>query len=676
MRTVIFLIFLSLILLQVRGQKPYDLDSLETKLNLLGERESIKVLRLLIEGNLKGNPQKANDYARRFYDLSTGLDSAGLQAEALTFQGIVLRKITADHDQAMEYFIEAIEIYEQTNVPSIYWVNTLLEISNSFKSIGDDLQALNYLLSAKAQTDEIRNDSLQTAVLFELAYAYERTGDIDQAMRYLQSAADLIKRTDMKNLFRLYYFHKAQLLANLGNLSQALLCFDSAETFSGRKANPPQSYVIGLNKGKVEFQLGKLEEAHGTLLNAATEASLKKDRNVLVQLNNTLGMVLLNQNMTDSAFYFMKEGLKGAVALNDKLEIRDAYENLYQYYLVVGEAAVAEEYKDLFIEISEFISTEQTGRKMIMLQRQYDLSKKEAEIDGLKKDAAIQQLQIENQQTQRRILLTILVFTLLLAGVGFILFRIKRQSNKKLSLVNEKIERQNEELQALNATKDKFFSIIGHDVKGPINSLTSFSNLLINHSGALSEQEIKQLAIDLDKSLKNLYNLLENLLHWARAQTGNVNIQKEAILVTTLFEENVELLSPSASKKNISLEMSGDLTGEIRADRNTINTVIRNLLSNAIKFTPEGGRITLECKEWEDAVELVVRDNGVGMPPQVMDNLFKIDVKHSTTGTNKEKGTGLGLILCKEFIELNGGTIRVESKEAAGSAFFVVLPKT
>jgi signal transduction histidine kinase len=240
---------------------------------------------------------------------------------------------------------------------------------------------------------------------------------------------------------------------------------------------------------------------------------------------------------------------------------------------------------------------------------------------------------------------------------------------------NIQISQQNEKLTELNNTKDKFFSIIGHDLKGPLNSLSAFSHLLINHTASLTEEEIRTIARDLDKSLKNLYELLENLLGWARSQTGRLEMTPVNIKVIDVFRENVRLLGKAAHNKKLKVEIIADDKLEVIADLNSFKTVIRNLLSNAIKFTDVDGVITIFADEWKDTVEIGIHDTGVGMSPEVQSKIFEISSKHSTLGTNKEKGTGLGLILCKEFIEKNRGTIRVESEEGVGTTFRITLPK-
>jgi signal transduction histidine kinase len=182
------------------------------------------------------------------------------------------------------------------------------------------------------------------------------------------------------------------------------------------------------------------------------------------------------------------------------------------------------------------------------------------------------------------------------------------------------------------------------------------------------------LAKDFDKSLKNLYALLNNLLEWSRSQTGNIDFTPETFDITSILKENRELLCGQAKSKRIGF--LGDLNGRVavRAHRHSLNTVVRNLVSNSIKFTPEGGVIKLGLKQNHKHVLVSIADTGVGMNSDVISKLFRIDAKHTTKGTANEKGTGLGLILCKDFVEKNGGKLWVESEEGKGSVFYFTVP--
>ena len=238
------------------------------------------------------------------------------------------------------------------------------------------------------------------------------------------------------------------------------------------------------------------------------------------------------------------------------------------------------------------------------------------------------------------------------------------------------LEQKRTQLEELIAAKDRFFSIIAHDLKGPLNTVMGFSSLLANHAQYLSSDEIIEHGTKLNKSVRNMYRLLENLLEWARSQTGSLIPKFQTIAIDTLIEESVELHREWAAKKGIELEVQTNGQVEAVCDLNTIQAVLRNLISNAIKFTPSGGRITLHSSRENGQAVLKVSDTGIGISPDQLQNLFRIDVRQSSNGTNEEKGTGLGLILCREFIELNRGVLHINSSSDAGTTFSVYLPST
>ncbi len=230
-----------------------------------------------------------------------------------------------------------------------------------------------------------------------------------------------------------------------------------------------------------------------------------------------------------------------------------------------------------------------------------------------------------------------------------------------------------DELQLLNNTKDKFFSIIAHDLRNPFITILGFTDLLLTDYKELDESEIMFYLEEMKKSAEISHNLLQNLLQWSRSQTGRIEFLPTKLNLKNLVNVNLELLQPSAANKEIVIKSEVEDVN-VMADEDMLNTIIRNLITNAIKFTPKGGMITIASKETGKYAEVSVSDTGVGMNEETVTNLFKLDSTHSTLGTNNEAGTGLGLILCKEFVEKQGGKIWVESTLNIGSKFIFYLP--
>ncbi len=253
-----------------------------------------------------------------------------------------------------------------------------------------------------------------------------------------------------------------------------------------------------------------------------------------------------------------------------------------------------------------------------------------------------------------------------------------RKQNTELRELNigleSKVAERTKQLEELNATKDKFFSIIAHDLKNPFNTLMGFSELLLEHMDMYSPQQIRDYIGIIFETSQISYNLLENLLDWSRSQTGKLKMDPKVIDLTKMVHTNFQLLENSANNKSVILRSNLQEGISVFADTNMIDTIFRNLISNAIKFTKEGGTITIDSEEEGSMLKLCVADTGIGIKSESINQLFKIGQDVSTKGTANESGTGLGLILCKEFIERNGGEIWVESEVGKGSQFYFTVP--
>ncbi|MCH7771288.1 MAG: PAS domain S-box protein [Bacteroidetes bacterium] len=244
----------------------------------------------------------------------------------------------------------------------------------------------------------------------------------------------------------------------------------------------------------------------------------------------------------------------------------------------------------------------------------------------------------------------------------------------KRKKTERKLARYAEELKELNTSKDKFFSIISHDLRSPFNALLGISEYTSQFFDELSETEIKDSVINMHNSAKKVYELMQNLLEWTQVQTGRLKVEKSKIDLCEISNEILELYRDTAANKKVKLDSEISCTINLYADRYMIETVIRNLISNAIKFTNPGGTVSLNAAVNGVLVEITVLDTGVGIAKENQNKLFKIDAQYRRDGTANEKGTGLGLIFCKEFVEKNNGTIRIESKENEGSKFTFTVP--
>lgn len=260
-------------------------------------------------------------------------------------------------------------------------------------------------------------------------------------------------------------------------------------------------------------------------------------------------------------------------------------------------------------------------------------------------------------------------FFILLGGIAG-LFAYYRISNKYLA----ETEKRNKELEQINATKNKLFSIIAHDLRNPFNSILGFADILLNGYESFSDSQRRELIALIDKSSKNTFELLENMLLWSKIQIDKIEITPKKVHLKKLITEAFSAYVHVAEKKDISFDLDVPDSIYVNADEFTIKITIANLFSNAIKFTPSNGSIKISANMQNDFVEIGISDSGMGIPAEKIPGIFNSAGNISTMGTDNEKGTGLGLTLCKEFVEKNGGRIWVESEEGLGSVFHFTLP--
>jgi PAS domain S-box-containing protein len=241
----------------------------------------------------------------------------------------------------------------------------------------------------------------------------------------------------------------------------------------------------------------------------------------------------------------------------------------------------------------------------------------------------------------------------------------------------QEIKHKNEELQKLNSEKDKFFSIIAHDLRGPLGGFKGLTEMMADESNEFTGHEIKEMTLELSRSARNTFNLLENLLEWSQMDSGLTEFKPQKLGLMNMVTDCINVVSEQARGKGIALNVELPTGYEVIADKNMLQTVIRNLLSNAIKFTPKGGSVAISAKPAENSRMVIsVKDTGIGMNDEMQNNLFNLGANTKRPGTEGEKSTGLGLLLCKEFVEKNGGEIRIESEQNHGTIFSFTIPTT
>ncbi len=471
---------------------------------------------------------------------------------------------------------------------------------------------------------------------------------------------------------------------------------------------------IPVNLGFIYFELGEIEKSEYHLMRVLNFEADSFDQRALGLSNFKLGEIkLLRQDHKGALDHFkrsidvyekmgndlekvqslngiaqakLKQGeLNEAISYaNQAFSIADKYQGLpetnttaktlYEVYKTTGDYDQALHFHELHKSLSDSLNNEDISRSIGRLEAEYEFRERELELREAQQQKNIENAkQVANRNTFILISLSLLLIAVVVVFAQHRNSKLRKKANELLREKNEQIEQQAKKMEEMNDIKTHLFSIIAHDLRGPLSSLYGF--ITLNEMKTLTADQIEEMIPQLAKKFKYTSNLLNNLLNWAKSQLEGYRVIPENFNLKDQFNENRKVLSSQAYEKNI--EIIDHLPNQVQvyADKNMINLVLLNLLSNAIKFTPEHGRIEISTEEKENMVEFSIKDNGIGISEDKLELLFSESAFYSTEGTNEEKGTGLGLTLCKDFINRNDGSFWAESVEGKGSVFYFTIPK-
>jgi signal transduction histidine kinase len=535
-------------------------------------------------------------------------------------------------------------------------------------------ESLKYLMQAQQLFKEAGNLSKQANCLMNIGIVHDYLGNQPMSLFYYnQSLSYFMKIKDESGI--------ANCKLNMGNVltkqkkfTEACNNYLAAAEIYARTNNLNYLAAAYLDLSLAYKNQKKFDQSMDYLKKSYAIYATKNDKYHFCFFHLNMGELLMQMNKPDEA----KPHLDLAKSLAEEMEIMDlsarSYEFLSDYYVKKKNFELA--YKTLLKsqEINNSILNAETVKKVSEIQYRYEIAKRESEKMQLVRDNLQNQLKL----SQRTTLMYIMGILLLMIGIVVVLLllwnRMKHKANIELEAKNKLIGSQKEELIKLNASKDKFLSILAHDIKNPLAAILGISDILITDYEKLSEAERKGFNQDIYTSATNLFEIVNTLLNWSISQNGLISHQPRNFNISALCENSLIKLNPIAKLKDISLLNETDPDTTVYADDNMIMSVIHNLVSNAIKYSHRGGQIVVRTGNHEGLREISVIDNGIGITPENQAKLFRYDQSFRSKGTTGENGTGIGLILCKDFVERNNGTIWVESEFNAGSAFKFTLP--
>lgn len=524
--------------------------------------------------------------------------------------------------------------------------------------LGDTGGAIERFYSALELYDPVEDFEEHLEVSIEIAYVHAQMGDVGVAYPIVRQAiADAEENGDPELILTTNYY-LAGLYGDEHKCDSAILLYRKILTMTELKDQNDFIYSYG-EIAKCYGELGEYRKAVTNQLIGARLEGEKNDFSALIDSYGVLGVAYAGLGMGDSADYYLDKSMQLALELEAMDKELASHQAAYLSHQLLGDYESAFESLLSFNELLNEMNNEQVREIREEMRVKYESDQKEAENNLLASE----------NENQRLLIYLVGSAVAIMAILGFFVIRNARRTRK----LNLQISEQAVQLTNLNATKDKLFSIIAHDLRGPITSFENVQSVVSAYLEKGDTEKVKELIEQVGKSTSNLKLLLENLLNWSLRQQDAIMLDIKPIPLKSVVDEVVEFYSETAHLKEI--EFRVDLSEEkVMADYDTLSTVIRNLLSNAIKFSPAGSRIQIGQKKDDHFLKISVTDIGVGMSEDQQSKLFKVDKSKVRKGTAKETGSGLGLVLVKEFVEMNGGTVEVDSKPGDGSTFSVRLP--
>ncbi|WP_339810576.1 ATP-binding protein [uncultured Imperialibacter sp.] len=540
--------------------------------------------------------------------------------------------VEGNYADGLKNALDAIRIFEQYG-PSEGLVSAVLSAGRNLFEQRSYTMALTYYQRSEALAQELGLEKPLIEAYRDLGGISISLGEYEKGLDYCTRGLAITNRLGLRSSIPIFYSHIALIHFNQGDVEQSV-DYNWRAILEGRLTGNRRIVALGFERlANIDLQQGLYDEA------------IRKGKETL-EMGQELGSSLIAMR----AYMVLSRGYEGK---------RDYEKSLTNY--------------KLYIEISD--STYNADKESIIasIEAVYDLESKQGEIELLETEKALNEQ--ESRAKNYYIILSLVAIGLLIA-LTFALFRASKfqnQHNSELQAKNGEIAAQAKKLEEMNATKSKIFSIIGHDLRNSVANLKQLLDLL--NSKKITLKELREVAPEAKQSVDASFDVLDNLLHWGLTQMNGIRTNIEPVLLQPILAEITSHFKLFVERKNISLTFQSAANLMVLGDAPQLTVVLRNLVGNAIKFTKANGAIAVEAEDMGDLVRIRVKDNGVGISEDKLKLLFKHETHYSESGTNDEKGTGLGLLLCYEFVENMGSRLEVETALGEGTTFFFDMKK-
>ena len=552
-------------------------------------------------------------------------------------------------------------------------------MGNTYEMLGDYQQMLSCYDQSRAIARSIGNATLIDRVNVNIALFYSQMGQYDEALKDMGSIVSLYKGKGDSTEQAYTFSYLADVSLRAGQHEQALDYARHALTIATTLNDSLSMADFNDALGNILAADKDYPEAMKRHLQSLAYYQRRDDKLGMAVTSNSLARTSLLMKDQAAALRYANQAMDLAASLRRMKEMKDASQVLSGIYEAKGDYREALHYARLYKDYSDSLFNERTRKQTIANEASAEFERKSDSLRRMEEKRVALQHNIDRNHTLQIMIAVLLI--IFLTVVAFVLLREKRISKRNHELLYEKnkeIEQQKEamEHQAVqlllnNQEKDKLFSIIAHDLRGPLNSLKGLMDFL--KENRLSETEARSMIAELQKNVDYSSELVGNLLFWASSQLDGITATPVNLCMHQLVNDACYLFSKQAGEKNLTLKNEVDATLKAYADKDMIMVIIRNLISNAIKFCRSGDLITVSGRRIGTSIEICVADTGIGIKEDVLNKIRKKE-SVTTYGTAKEKGTGLGMLLCREFAEVNKGSFRIDSVWEKGSSLYFTIP--
>ncbi|MCK0159392.1 sensor histidine kinase [Allomuricauda sp. F6463D] len=573
-----------------------------------------------------------------------------------------------NREKSMPLFEQALKIADETNDFNSE-VSIINALAQNYSFEGNYAEALNLNLKGIDLAKKIDNPQMLSILNENIAGLYADQKDFKNALMFYDTVQKINRSMNNEVIDAETQSNMASLYKDAKDFKNAMFSINrSINTFEKNKIYDWLAYAyevkgdIYLDQKKYKWALYWYDQS-----NMLFKHQIEDDR-IKIQLMNGMAKVYFGLENDSLSLNYAKKGLALSKKIKSLQGQIDCSETLYKVYKKNGDDTEALAYLETFKTLSDSLFRDKNKQSLSLLETKLHYEQEKQELIEANQNALAK---------QRNYIYFSIIVLLILSIITFLIRRsenIQKKLNRELKDKSQAILLREAQLHEINKTNTKLFSIIGHDLRGPIGGLQGILKMFTD--GEISTKELVSFIPKLKTDVDNISFTLNNLLSWGMNQLNGVVTKPKRVSLSNLVTSNIQLLSEIASSKSIKIINQLPENPRIWADNNQIDIVIRNLLSNAIKFTPENGLITIDAEEKSGMWQISIRDTGVGMTAEIQKSIFNDSSNVTTYGTNNEKGTGLGLSLCKEMVHKNKGEIWVDSVPRNGTTFFFTVPKS